>query len=87
MKPGQHTERGDITRMKILEFIKKFISDNEYSPSVKEISDGLNMNSTGTTQTHLDELERLGFIKRPHGAKSIARSIRIVEPNKEKNHV
>lgn len=45
-------------------FIKHFITDNEYPPTIKEIQDGLEVSSTSLVAYHLDILEAEQVIKR-----------------------
>ena len=42
--------------------IKKYIKENGYSPSIRELCDMINKSSTGTIQTHLKNLKKLGYI-------------------------
>lgn len=58
----------------ILSFIKTFIDKNGYSPSVREIADGLDIKSTSTVQFHIEKLEKLGVIIKEKG---IPRTLRI----------
>lgn len=55
--------KGETTRQRIYDFIVDFITSKGYSPSVREICDGIGMNSTATVSYHLDILEKLGKIK------------------------
>lgn len=48
----------------ILEFIKNEISKKGYPPSVREICAAVELKSTSTVHSHLEKLERLGYIKR-----------------------
>ena len=49
---------------KVLDFIKKYMSEHGYPPAVREICQGLGLSSPATVHTHLKELERKGFIKK-----------------------
>ena len=49
---------------KVLDFIKKYMSEHGYPPAVREICAGLGLSSPATVHTHLKELERKGFIKK-----------------------
>ena len=42
--------------------IKKFIEDNGYSPTIRELCDITGKNSAGTVQVHLRNLKKLGYI-------------------------
>ena len=48
----------------ILIFIKKFIAENKFSPSVREICKGVGLNSPATVHVHLKNLIEKGLIKR-----------------------
>ena len=48
----------------ILIFIKKFMAENKFSPSVRDICKGVNLNSPATVHVHLTNLINKGFIKR-----------------------
>lgn len=63
-------------KMVVLQFIKNYIGDNGWAPTVREISHSINAISTGTAYYHLGRLEDLGYIER---APRAARAIRITE--------
>lgn len=48
----------------ILVFIKKFIAENKYSPSVREICKGVGLSSPATVHVHLGNLIEKGLLKR-----------------------
>ena len=54
-----------------LDFIKLFIDNNGYPPTVREICAGLKLSSTGTVQQFLKGLLEKGYIKRGNGARTI----------------
>jgi repressor LexA len=56
----------DLTnrQIKILNFIKDKLSEKGYPPSVREICSAVDLKSTSTTHSHLNKLEKLGYIKR-----------------------
>ena len=62
--------------MVILQFIKNYIGDNGWAPSVREISASVNASSTGTANYHLKNLEGSGYIIRKART---ARALRITE--------
>ncbi|MDR1536735.1 MAG: transcriptional repressor LexA [Clostridiales bacterium] len=62
----------------ILSFLKSEIRKKGYPPTVREICDAVQLSSTSTVHTHLESLERKGYIKRSP-AKN--RSIEILEDN------
>lgn len=56
------TERGDATRKDMLDFIIQFMTEHGYSPSIREIKDGVYIGSTSSIYQHLRVLERQGKI-------------------------
>ena len=48
----------------ILEFIKSEISKKGYPPAVRELCDAVNLRSTSTVHSHLNKLEKLGYIRK-----------------------
>ena len=47
-----------------LEFIKKFVDDNGYPPTVREICAQVGFKSTASAKYYLDKLEEQGAIKK-----------------------
>jgi len=64
------------TRDRILKFIRSFIADKGYSPSVSDIVDGCKLSSPNLAQYHLNVLEREGVLRRTPG---VFRSIQLVQ--------
>jgi repressor LexA len=60
------------TKDRIVKFLKGFIGEKGFAPSVREIADYLGFKSTKAVKVHLDELARKGIIKKKNG---IARGI------------
>ncbi len=56
---------GKITKRQsdVLNFIKKYIADKGFPPSIREICAGLNLNSPATVFTHVKKLEGNGYLK------------------------
>ncbi len=52
------------TRERILKFIRAFIDDRGYAPTVRDIVKGCSLSSTAVVQHHLNVLEREGRIHR-----------------------
>lgn len=46
----------------VLEFIRKFIADNEYPPSYREIADGVGLASTACVHRYIHQLVDEGAI-------------------------
>ena len=51
-------------QQQILEFIKRRILDKGYPPAVREICEAVNLRSTASVPSHLETLERKGYIHR-----------------------
>lgn len=49
---------------KILEYMKSYLREKRYPPSVREICQAVGLKSTSTVHSHLTKLEEKGFIKR-----------------------
>ena len=52
------------TRERILKFIRGFIDERGYAPTVRDIVKGCSLSSTAVVQHHLNVLEREGHIRR-----------------------
>ena len=48
----------------ILSFIKKYIYENNYSPSVRDICKGCNLSSSATVHAHIQTLINKGYLKK-----------------------
>jgi len=59
MAPTISTRQRDI-----LEFIEQQIRERGYPPSVREIGDAVGLTSPSTVHTHLNTLQRLGYLRR-----------------------
>ena len=64
------------SQYEVYKAIKKFIKENKYSPSIRELCDMTGKSSSGTIQTHLKNLKKLGFITYEN---NIGRTIRITK--------
>ena len=69
------SRRPKITQDIVMDYLVGFISENGYSPSVREIQLGLDIDAPSTVQRRLRQLEDAGRISR-HRFKS--RTIRVV---------
>ncbi|AZV57035.1 transcriptional repressor LexA [Clostridium sp. AWRP] len=76
------TEHNRDRQFQIYEFIKAQIREKGYPPSVREICAGVGLKSTSTVHSHLEKLEKKGFIKRDA---SKSRTIEIVEKSISKS--
>ncbi len=59
----------------ILRFIRDFIRDKDYPPSIRDIQDGCSISSTSVVDYNLKALERLGHIRRD---REVSRAIELV---------
>lgn len=64
----------------ILEFLKVYSREVGYPPTIREIGDAVGLRSTSTVHSHLNKLEKLGYIKRDA---SKPRTIDIIEKDIE----
>ena len=46
----------------IFEYIKRFVLENQYPPSVREIASGVGLKSSSTVHKHLMNLKQKGYI-------------------------
>ena len=68
------------TRLRILNFIRKFLDERDYTPTVRDIAKGCNISTPSVVQHHLNTLERQGYI---HRDPKVFRSIQLVERKRE----
>ena len=64
------------TRERILRFIRQFLEDRGYAPTIRDILKGCNLSSTAVVQHHLNVLEREGRI---HRDPEVFRSIQLAD--------
>lgn len=60
----------------ILEFIKAFSKENGYPSTVREMCEGVGLQSSSTVHQHLNQLEKKGFIQRDP---TKPRAIKVIE--------
>ncbi len=68
------------TEKRIFDFIVKFIKENGYSPTFREVGAGTYLTSTQTIYAYLQKLALKGYIRYEYGK---ARTIRIMERSEE----
>lgn len=61
----------------ILRFIREFIEEKDYPPSIRDIQEGCDISSTSVVDYNLKALERLGHIRRD---REVSRAIELLEP-------
>lgn len=49
-------------QIEIYEYIKEFLSENKYSPSMREITTAVGLKSVSITHGHLERLRNKGYI-------------------------
>jgi repressor LexA len=59
-----------------LDFIKEFIHIAGYPPTISEIMDSMDINSSFAVRKHLEALEKKGYIRRAAG---LSRAITIID--------
>lgn len=64
MSKGKTIEKTAEKCAKTLEFIKSFVDENGYPPTVREICNQIGFKSTASAQYYLDKLEEQGSIRR-----------------------
>ncbi|PIZ63277.1 hypothetical protein COY17_00970 [Candidatus Saccharibacteria bacterium CG_4_10_14_0_2_um_filter_52_9] len=70
--PQQASVRPTKKQKELLNFIETFIGEHGYSPSYREIMQGLNYNSVATVSLHVNNLIKRGhLLKRDHSARSL----------------
>jgi repressor LexA len=60
----------------ILRFIRTFLRDKDYPPSIRDIQEGCDISSTSVVDYNLKALERLGYIRRD---REVSRAIELLE--------
>jgi len=65
-------------QLQILNYIKTSLKTKGYPPSVREICKAVGLNSTSTVHSHLNSLEKKGYIKRDP---SKPRAIEVIDNN------
>jgi SOS-response transcriptional repressor LexA len=61
----------------VLEFIRDFTAAHGFSPSYREIRDGMHLRSIGAVAEHVDNCIARGYLRKTPGA---ARSLELVDP-------
>jgi repressor LexA len=60
----------------ILQFMREFIEDHDYPPSIRDIQLGCEISSTSVVDYNLKALERLGYIRRD---REVSRAIELLD--------
>jgi repressor LexA len=67
----------------ILEFLRKFIQDKDYPPSIRDIQLGCSISSTSVVDYNLKALERQGYIRRD---REVSRAIELLDGTGRRPH-
>ncbi|MBA3289624.1 MAG: transcriptional repressor LexA [Acidimicrobiia bacterium] len=59
-----HDPKITTRQRQVLEFIERQTRDRGYPPSVREIGEAIGLTSPSTVHSHLNTLERLGYLRR-----------------------
>ena len=63
-------------QQKILEFVRRFIREKDYPPSIRDIQLGCDISSTSVVDYNLKALERMGHIRRD---REVSRAIELLD--------
>ncbi len=62
-------------QQKILEFLRRFIREKDYPPSIRDIQEACGISSTSVVDYNLKALERMGYI---HRDREVSRAIELL---------
>jgi repressor LexA len=65
-----------LKQQKILDFLRRFIRDKNYPPSIRDIQEECNISSTSVVDYNLKALERMGYI---HRDREVSRAIELLD--------
>lgn len=82
IRKGLYMKKITAKQQEILNFMKQYILDKGYPPSVREIGEAVQLKSTSSVFSHLEALEKKGAIKRDP---SKTRSIEILDDSFTEN--
>lgn len=71
-------EKLTVKQERVLNELKKYLAKKGYPPTVRELCELTNLNSTATIHVHLDHLQEKGYIKKD---KEKNRTIELLVPN------
>ncbi|MBR3320094.1 hypothetical protein IKG20_02210 [Candidatus Saccharibacteria bacterium] len=69
------TEKLTKKQKQIVDFITEYLKQNDYSPTYREIMNGLGLSSVSAVAEHIDNLVSKGVLKKTPGA---ARSLEVL---------
>lgn len=65
----------------ILEFMREFLDEHDYPPSIRDIQDGCDISSTSVVDYNLKALEQKGYIRRD---REVSRGIELLDGGKRR---
>ena len=68
--------RLSVKQLHILDYMRSFMDDNSYPPSIRDIQSGCSISSTSVVDYNLKALERLGYIRRD---REVSRAIELLD--------
>lgn len=74
MKP--ETKRLSAKQAQILNFVRQFIQEKDYPPSIRDIQAGCGISSTSVVDYNLRALERMGYLRRD---REVSRAIELLD--------
>lgn len=72
-------ERLSKRQRKILEFVNRYIAENGYPPSIREIGTAAGISSTSVVSYNLERLEERGYISRD---REVSRGLKLMAPGR-----
>ena len=70
-------EQGEQRRADIMDFLRLYIGEKGWAPTIQEIADAVHLVSPNSTRNHLLKLQELGYIRLEA---KVARAIALVHP-------
>lgn len=73
MSRRQLVEQGEQRRREIMTFLRQYIGEHGWAPTIQEIADAVGLVSPNSTRNHLHKLAEEGYLKlEPKQARAIA---------------
>jgi repressor LexA len=70
-------------QQKILDFLRQFIRERDYPPSIRDIQESCSISSTSVVDYNLKALERMGYI---HRDREVSRAIELLDGTGRRPH-
>lgn len=71
---NRNIEQSPMFRAAVLEFLRVYIGEHGWAPSIREIAEATGLRSTSSVHWHLCQLHKCGLIVRAEG---VSRAIRL----------